>query len=184
MTAPMKAMTATAISFALALVMGSPMLAKEPRAGSDDRKERDSWIHARLTGFEETPVTLSTTGHGTFKAEITEDNDIVYELTYADLATPITQSHIHFGRPATSGGIAAWLCGTPTNPGPATNPPPPCTSGSVTGTITAANVIGPAGQGIAPGEFQQLIDAIRAGATYANVHTTGRPGGEIRGLVR
>ena len=31
-------------------------------------------------------------------------------------------------------------------------------------------------QGIAPGEFGEMVDAIRAGATYVNVHTTGRPG--------
>jgi hypothetical protein len=37
--------------------------------------------------------------------------------------------------------------------------------------------------GIAPGEFDELIAAIRAGATYANVHTVGRPGGEIRGQI-
>jgi hypothetical protein len=29
----------------------------------------------------------------------------------------------------------------------------------------------------------ELIAAIRGGATYANVHTTGRPGGEIRGQI-
>jgi hypothetical protein len=50
----------------------------------------------------------------------------------------------------------------------------------VTGTLHAANVIGPAAQGIAPGEFGELVRAIRAGATYANVHTEKYPGGEIR----
>jgi CHRD domain len=45
-------------------------------------------------------------------------------------------------------------------------------------------VIGPAGQGIAPGEFAELVAAIRAHATYVNVHTNVRTGGEIRGLVR
>ena len=50
----------------------------------------------------------------------------------------------------------------------------------MTGTLTAANVVGPAGQGIAAGEFGELIRAIRAGKTYANVHSTKFPGGEIR----
>jgi CHRD domain len=44
-------------------------------------------------------------------------------------------------------------------------------------------VIGPAGQGISAGQFDELVDAIRAGATYANVHTTLYPGGEIRGQI-
>ena len=35
--------------------------------------------------------------------------------------------------------------------------------GTVTGTVTAANIIGPAGQGVAPGEFQEAIDAMRDG---------------------
>jgi len=41
-------------------------------------------------------------------------------------------------------------------------------------------VIGPAGQGIAAGEFAELLAAIRAGKTYANVHSAKFPGGEIR----
>ena len=41
-------------------------------------------------------------------------------------------------------------------------------------------MIGPSGQGIAPGEYAELLRAIRAGATYANVHTTKYPAGEIR----
>ncbi len=34
-----------------------------------------------------------------------------------------------------------------------------------------------------PGEFDELVSALRAGATYVNVHTDGRPGGEIRGQI-
>jgi hypothetical protein len=44
-------------------------------------------------------------------------------------------------------------------------------------------VIGPAGQGVAAGEFAEVLQAIRAGAAYANVHTTNFPAGEIRGQV-
>ena len=53
-------------------------------------------------------------------------------------------------------------------------------SGTITGTIVPADVIGPAGQGIKPGEYAELLRAIRAGATYANVHSSLYPGGEIR----
>jgi hypothetical protein len=38
-------------------------------------------------------------------------------------------------------------------------------------------------QGLEPGEFDELVDAIRAGVTYVNVHTTKFPGGEIRGQI-
>jgi hypothetical protein len=53
----------------------------------------------------------------------------------------------------------------------------------VSGVIVPSDIIGPAGQGIEPGEFEELVLAIRSGAAYANVHTTGRPGGEIRGQI-
>jgi hypothetical protein len=49
--------------------------------------------------------------------------------------------------------------------------------------LTPANVIGPAAQGVAPGEFAELVRAIRAGVTYANVHTTTHGSGEIRGQI-
>ena len=50
----------------------------------------------------------------------------------------------------------------------------------MSGTIEPTDVIGPAAQGIDPGEYAELLRAIRAGATYANVHSTKYPGGEIR----
>jgi hypothetical protein len=53
------------------------------------------------------------------------------------------------------------------------------------GTLTSTNVVGPGGaQQLLPGQFDQLVRAIRAGATYANVHTAASPGGEIRGQIR
>lgn len=52
------------------------------------------------------------------------------------------------------------------------------------GTIEAADVIGPTEQGIAAGEFLELVDAIEHSAVYANVHTSKYPGGEIRGQLR
>lgn len=53
----------------------------------------------------------------------------------------------------------------------------------MTGTVVAADVIGPNGQGIAPGQFDEVIRAMRKGIAYANVHTTAFPTGEIRGQV-
>jgi CHRD domain len=54
----------------------------------------------------------------------------------------------------------------------------------VTGTVVAADVVGPAGQGIAPGEFGELVRAMKAGLTYSNVHTQSFAAGEIRGQIK
>ena len=58
--------------------------------------------------------------------------------------------------------------------------PCPAAPATITGTIGPEDVVGPTGQGIEVGAFDELLDAIRAGVTYANIHTVGRPGGEIR----
>ena len=44
----------------------------------------------------------------------------------------------------------------------------------------AADVIGPAGQGIEAGNLAEILAAMRAGHAYANVHSSKWPGGEIR----
>jgi hypothetical protein len=140
-------------------------------------------LKATLIGYEE-PPSVSTTGHGTFEANISQDEESFdYELTFADLEGVVTQSHIHIGQTGVNGGIAIWLCGTATNPGPAGTPACPSPGGTVTGTASAAQVIGPAGQGVAPGEFAEALRAMRAGFAYANVHSTRNPGGEIRGQI-
>jgi CHRD domain len=81
-----------------------------------------------------------------------------------------------------NGGVSVFLCSNAPAP-PVPTPLCPATGGSVSGTLAAADVIGPAGQGIEPGEIDELIDAIGAGATYVNVHTNDFPGGEIRGQI-
>lgn len=137
-----------------------------------------SFTGSPLTGYEENPD-LSTPGTGSFEARLSNDgNSLEYTLTYSGTETTVTQSHVHFGKRAINGGISYFLCSNLGN-GPAGTPPCPA-EGTVTGTITAAEVVGPTGQGIAPGEFDEIVAAMRAGHAYANVHTTGRPGGEIR----
>jgi hypothetical protein len=141
-------------------------------------------LSAELTGYEEPPP-VSSTGEGEFNARISPDgNAIEYELSYRNLEGTVTQAHIHLGQKSVNGGIAVWLCGTEANPGPTGTPRCPSPSGTVSGTITADKVIGPTGQGLAPGEFAELVRALRAGVMYANVHSTRNPGGEIRGQIR
>ena len=137
-------------------------------------------INVRLSGYQEDPLALSTTGTGKFRIVIDEGAQTIdYTLTYASLEAPVTQAHIHLGGRAQSGGISAFLCSNLGN-GPAGTQACPPAPATVEGTIRATDVIGPTGQGIAPGEFSELLDAIRARTTYVNVHSTKYPGGEIR----
>ncbi len=47
------------------------------------------------------------------------------------------------------------------------------------GTITTTNLEGP----LAGKQVTDLISMIKSGGTYANVHTTANPMGEIRGQI-
>jgi hypothetical protein len=145
------------------------------RGGQNDFREQ-------LTGYEETPLALSTSASGQVRLHIDDGQDeITFRLSYASLAT-VTQAHIHFGAPAQTGGVSAFLC-TNLGNGPEGTQACPDAPATITGTIQPADVIGPAGQGIGAGEFEELVDAMRAGATYVNVHSEAFPVGEIRGQL-
>ena len=151
-------------------------------ANDDDRR---SFRADTLSGYQEATSLgpISTTGTGSFVATLNSaGTEVSYTLTYSALEGNVTQAHIHFGQRGVSGGISVFLCSNLGN-GPAGTQACPPAPATVTGTITAASVIGPAGQGIAPTEFNELVRAIRAGMTYANVHSSIWPGGEIRGQV-
>jgi hypothetical protein len=175
------------------LVLGL-VLASAPLARASDGR-----VAARLSGYNEvhfipapTPAlrgAVSTAARGKFEARIDDRGDMIhYELEYEGLTGDVTQAHIHFGQRHTVGGIVVWLCQTSAQPAPpavaALTPEcPGPTAGRVTGTITPTQVLDVAGQGIAAGEFEELVAAIRAGRTYANVHSAAFGPGEIRGQV-
>jgi CHRD domain len=146
---------------------------------------RDDIVFVPLRSYQEVPA-VSSAARGFFKARLRDGaGTIAYELSYEGLQGDIRQAHIHFGQHSVNGGISVYLCQTATNPDP-TGLAPTCgaSPATVTGTLTAANVIGPAGQGIAATEFAELVRAIRAGVAYVNVHSSVFPGGEVRGQMR
>jgi hypothetical protein len=132
-------------------------------------------FRASLNGFLETP-SVSTAGSGSIAVRI-DGETIHYRLTYRNLTGTPMFAHIHFARPDVAGGVAAFLCG---GGGKAACP----ASGSISGTIVPADVVGPEDQGISPGEYAEFVRSIRAGAAYANVHTPDFGSGEIRGNLR
>jgi hypothetical protein len=162
-----------AAAFAVILTLSLMLVVGQSNNGSNDSHKAD------LSGYEEVPA-ISSTGTGKLRLKVDEANQTIdYELSYENLeGTTTTASHIHLGQKSVNGGVIAFFCGGGGRP--------PCTSGSGTfsGTITAADVIGPAAQGIAAGEFAEVLRALRAGQIYVNVHTNKHPGGEIRGQVK
>ena len=89
------------------------------------------------------------------------------------------QAHIHFGQLLPTEASPS-SCARNLGNGPAGTQLCPASPATITGTITAANVIGPAGQGITAGQLGELVQAMKAGVTYVNVHSGLYPGGEIR----
>jgi hypothetical protein len=143
---------------------------------------------ALLIGYEEVPPVF-TSGSGTVQLQISQNRtSIFYKLSYSGLSSAVTQAHIHFGERPVNGGIIVFLCD---NTGKAPRGTPACpNSGTVTGTLTAADVNPPndpepvTAQGIAAADFAGLLAAIEHDDAYANVHTTTFPAGEIRGWLR
>jgi hypothetical protein len=115
---------------------------------------------ARLSGFNEVPLTILSPGSGSVQVNIDRAaSTITYTLTYADTTTPVTQAHIHFGKKHTAGGIIAFLCSNLANP-PAGTPPCPQQGGTVNGTIAAGQVVAQEAQNIPAGDFNALVSAI------------------------
>jgi hypothetical protein len=136
-------------------------------------------LGAKLDGSHEVPFVV-TDGQGTFKASLNDAGDqLSYTLSYSGLNGNVTQAHIHVGQRFVAAGISAFLCSNLGN-GPAGTQLCPSAPAQISGTISAADVIGPTNQGVGPGELADLLAALHAGQAYVNVHTDVSPGGEIR----
>jgi hypothetical protein len=137
-----------------------------------------------LSGYEEVPA-VSTSAGAEFEATISDDgSQIDWQLSYSALEGNILQSHIHVGNVGVNGGISAFLCSNLTTPAPpAGTQACPAGPATISGTITATDVIGPGAQGISAGQLNELVAAMRAGATYVNIHSSTWPGGEVRSQI-
>jgi hypothetical protein len=164
-------------------ILGAVVVALATSTTVAHDKKKQEVVFARLVSIHEVP-SLSTPASGRFRAVIDEDEGtITYTLRYDNLEGAVTQAHIHFGQRGVNGGVSVFFCSNLGN-GPAGTQECPAPPAEISGTITSADVIGPAGQGIAAGEFAELIAAIRQGVAYANVHSDLYPGGEARGQIR
>jgi hypothetical protein len=170
---------------ALGLLVSSVMTSA---AGNDDEKQIE--LHANLFGIHEVAppsTTVITDATGTFTATVNNDSTLTYTLTYKNLSSSVLQAHIHIGATKVAGSITIFLC-TNLGNGPADTPACPddsTHSGTVTRTVSAADVTNlAAAQGVPAGDFKDVVRAIVSHVTYANVHSTNFPAGEIRGQIR
>jgi hypothetical protein len=151
-------------------------------AGDGNRQRLEA---GRLVGYEENPD-ISTVARGRFEATINRAaRTISFKLSYSRLEGDVQQAHIHFGKRAVNGGVSVFLCSNLTGD----SAPPPGTaacpqSGTVRGILEPADIIGPLPQGIEPMAFDELVAALKGGHTYANVHSSKWPGGEIRAQIK
>ncbi len=154
----------------LAIALGGMLAA--PAAHSQTEQ-----FSAKLSGFREVPP-ISTPAAGSFEMT-NESGAITFSLTFSGLSSAVTAAHIHFAPKKVNGGVMVFLCGGGGQPDC-----PPVTDGTITGTITSANVTGPTTQGVDVGDLDAALEAIGLGLSYVNVHTTIFPSGELRGQVR
>lgn len=162
------------ISAVVMAVIVTVCVAYSARADRDDGNS----LRARMSGFNEVTPKL-TDATGTFTGTINGDH-IDFTLTFSNLTGNPGAAHFHFGQRQVAGGVFLFLCGGGNQPAcPAT------TSGTITGTASAANVVAQSpDQGIPAGDFAAALRAIRSGETYVNMHTAKFPAGEIRGQVK
>jgi hypothetical protein len=145
---------------------------------------------ARLSGFNEVGELNNESGAILSNATATlrlfldqRANTLAYRLRYSSgFSSTVTQAHIHFGMNHVPGGVLAFLC-TNLGNGPAGTPACPAAPATVTGTLTAGNIVAIPGQNVAAGDFGALVDALLSDTAYVNIHTTQFPGGEIRGQI-
>lgn len=137
-----------------------------------------------------TPADSRAEGQAIFR--VSDDGSTVDFRLIASNIDNVIMSHIHCGRPGANGPIRMWLYPVIGPSGaPGANGSGPHDGVLASGTFSPAGVICPAS---AVGQNMPLLDAIRAGLTYVNVHTNDGvggvnsgpgdfPGGEIRGQL-
>jgi hypothetical protein len=131
---------------------------------------------ATLSGNAQNPP-IDTSAHGMATFTLSTDGmTLSYTLSVVD-TEDITMAHIHIAAAGQNGPVATWLY--PSQPHAETKPGK-FTGDLATGTLTAADLVGPL-QGKTIGD---LVADIKAGNAYVNVHTTAHPGGEIRGQIQ
>lgn len=139
-------------------------------AGQDQQNFR-----THLKGENEVPaVETNAQGQAIFKVS-GEGTSIHYKLIVSNIED-VLMAHIHNAPAGENGGVVVWLYPS--------SPPPQLIEGQfqgvlAEGTFTADDLTG----GLEGESLDVLIEEIKAGNTYVNVHTDEHGSGEIRGQI-
>ena len=132
-------------------------------------------FQAKLSGKNQSPV-VDTPAHGVATFILSKSGkSLSYRLSVTDI-TNVSMAHIHMGPAGEEGPVVAWLYPS--------KPPAVVKKGKFTGllahgTLTAANLVGP----LQGKTISDLVDQIKDGKAYVNVHTEKYPAGKIRGQI-
>jgi len=132
----------------------------------------DELFKATLTGDQEVPpVATDTTGKAFFMLN-KEETEIEIQLHVND-GVRITQSHIHCAPAGVNGSVVVFLAGLH---GAGLDIDGKWVSNATIKTTSIVNTACGA-------TVSALAASMRAGNTYANVHSVAHPGGEVRGQI-
>jgi hypothetical protein len=127
---------------------------------------------ASLKGAGENPATTSKgAGEAVFNLR---SGVLKFRLSASNIKN-VTAAHIHCGAKGVNGPVVATLWS-----GTAMNPHGLFAKGTVTVAAVTASTECPGGVA----NLAELLAKMRTGGAYVNIHTTGNPGGEIRGQVK
>jgi hypothetical protein len=152
-------------------------------AGAHQRGHHFHSFHAKLTGAQETPpVTTEARGAALFRLKRDDGTVGLRYVVVVRKIDNVTAAHIHCAKRGEAGPIVADLY-------PAAGAEAKTVAGgwAVRGTVTTVHAGVQCklrdGTMVTVSSLQDLVRLMRRGLTYANVHTTEFPGGEVRGQI-
>jgi len=159
-------------SLGLALVLALGLLS----AGCNDATEGKELFQADLSGDNEVPA--RSTGASGACGFVLTGNRVDFSISTKGLSSPVVGAHIHIGAAGANGPVRVPFIGpnlAGTNTVTPFNAPDPGIL--IENSFGASDVTG----GLT---LDDVVNAMRSGNAYCNVHTTTFPGGEIRGQIR
>lgn len=144
--------------------------------GCNNATEGKELFQADLAGSNEVPA--RDTGASGACGFVVDGDRVDFSISTRGLSAPVVGAHIHIGAAGTNGPVRVPFIG-PNLAGTTTVTPfaAPANGILIENSFGASDVTG----GLS---LNDVLNAMRSGNAYCNVHTTNFPGGEIRGQIR